>query len=74
MKIWNILETESEVKACLGGRDFKVGGVITHPITFTPHVYINIENYSVENNPINSDVVFIVPLQLADLVQKNESV
>jgi len=53
MKMWNILETEEEVKACIEGKDAQFIGTITDPVTFQPHAYIKVGN-----------AVFIVPMQL----------
>lgn len=55
MKMWNILETEEEVKACIEGKDAQFMGTITDPVTFQPHAYIKVDN-----------AVFIVPMQFKD--------
>ena len=53
MKMWNILETEEEVKACIEGKDAQFMGTITDPVTFQLRAYIKLGN-----------AAFIVPMQL----------
>ena len=63
MKIWHVLENAEEVKTMLNDKKYEMGGVTTHPITLTPHVYIKVERWRDEEN---SEVVFIVPLELVN--------